>query len=483
FMYTPVNGDVITCTVFVPNASCLSNNPATSLPITITVNPLNPVDITVTPSQNNVCQGATVTFTATATPAGGTKHYQWTVNNLPVGTDLPTYSYIPLTGDVVKCEVNVSGLTCLTSNPKTSPPVTMIVNPNVATSVTISAAANPVCSGIPVTFTALPVNGGTPVYQWQVNGVNAGTGLSSYTYMPANGDVITCNMTTSLSCALPVNTNSNLISMSVIASPLVSYTRCTDTITSLNARPIKLKGGIPLGGIYSGPGVNAVTGVFTPSFAGIGNKTITYSYTNSGSCSDSRTRVIKVVNPSVSICGMPFIDIRDGKSYNTIQVGTQCWFAEDLNYGVEISETVHQRDNCINEKYTHHPSPVTGHSIYQWDELMDYTSTPGEKGLCPPGWHVPAEAEWQTLFSNYTNNAFAAAALKYSGFSGFNAQMTGIIPQLTPLHFYQYATIFWTSSSYGSNKAWAHGMNETDPSVSVYPSTRQNAFSVRCLKD
>jgi uncharacterized protein (TIGR02145 family) len=45
------------------------------------------------------------------------------------------------------------------------------------------------------------------------------------------------------------------------------------------------------------------------------------------------------------------------------------------------------------------------------------------------------------------------------------------------------ATFYWSSTSHGANKAWAHGMNDADPSVSAYPSFRNNAFSVRCLKD
>ena len=53
-----------------------------------------------------------------------------------------------------------------------------------------------------------------------------------------------------------------------------------------------LSGGAPGGGIYSGPGVSG--GMFTPSVAGVGNHTITYSYTNTNGCSSMATETITV---------------------------------------------------------------------------------------------------------------------------------------------------------------------------------------------
>jgi len=65
--------------------------------------------------------------------------------------------------------------------------------------VSISASKNPFCSGTVVTFTTSPVNGGSsPAYQWKVNGNNAGTNSSLYSYSPQNGDNISCVMTSNL---------------------------------------------------------------------------------------------------------------------------------------------------------------------------------------------------------------------------------------------------------------------------------------------
>ncbi|MFH1161600.1 MAG: FISUMP domain-containing protein [bacterium] len=122
-------------------------------------------------------------------------------------------------------------------------------------------------------------------------------------------------------------------------------------------------------------------------------------------------------------------------------------------------------------------------ALYQWDELMCYADAEHSQGLCPPGWHVPSESNWNMLFANWTNNAFAGAPLKYSGYSGFNALLAGAEFFNRSWNFDGFATFFWSSTSHGPWKAWAHGMNDYDYSVSYYPSYRSNAFSVRCVRD
>jgi uncharacterized protein (TIGR02145 family) len=114
---------------------------------------------------------------------------------------------------------------------------------------------------------------------------------------------------------------------------------------------------------------------------------------------------------------------------------------------------------------------------------MNYDITATPKGLCPPGWHVPTEMEWNTLFAQYTSNGFAGNSLKYTGYSGFNAYLYGAEFRNASWNFVDFATFFWSSTSRGPNKAWAHAMNLENPSVSLYPSSRANAFQVRCLKD
>jgi uncharacterized protein (TIGR02145 family) len=293
-------------------------------------------------------------------------------------------------------------------------------------------------------------------------------------------------MTSDLNCVTSNPASSAEIIMNGTLSPIVKFTSCFDTITTVNAKPIKLKGGIPLGGIYSGPGVNSLTGIFTPSAAGTGTKTITYTYTNVSSCSASKTIHIVVQATQAFTCDNNLTDIRDNKTYATIQIGSQCWMASNLNYGTTLVSTQDQRDNCLFEKYCYDNNPancITLGALYQWDEMMQYDNTPADQGFCPPGWHIPSENDWNTLFASYINNAFAGNPLKYSGYSGFNALLSGENYFNKSWNYQGLTAFFWSSTSHSPTQALAHGMNEVDPSVSIYPASRVNAFSVRCLRD
>lgn len=100
------------------------------------------------------------------------------------------------------------------------------------------------------------------------------------------------------------------------------------------------------------------------------------------------------------VCGTRFTDERDRKSYLTVQIGDQCWMAQNLNHGMSINSSASQTDNQIIEKYCYENDKgncdLYG-GIYQWDELMQYTTMESTKGVCPDGWHVPSDYEWKVL--------------------------------------------------------------------------------------
>ena len=269
----------------------------------------------------------------------------------------------------------------------------------------------------------------------------------------------------------------NHVIITVDPLPVVSLTPCWDVVTTTDAKPITLKGGIPKGGTYSGAGINA--GLFYPSIAGAGTFTVTYSYTNGFGCGGFASQTINVIAPAAFTCGNVLTDVRDNQQYPTVAIGSQCWTASNLMYGNTILSSQMQRDNCIPEKYCFNDNPLKCASyggLYQWDEMMQFDNTSAAQGFCPPGWHVPTENEWTALFNHYTSNGFAGSPLKFDGYSGFVAFLSGVRHENAGWDFPSFAIMFWSSTVHGTNKAWAHGMNTYNPSVSYYPSLKSNAF-------
>jgi hypothetical protein len=191
------------------------------------------VSIALTGGTNPTCTGNNLTFTATPTNGGTAPSYQWKVNGANVGTNSPTYSTTTLTnGQIVTC-VMTSNLAGVTNNPATSNAIAITVNSAVTPSVSIAitSGTNPSPSGASVTFTATPTNGGTPSYQWKVNGTNVGTNSPTYTTTTlTNGQVVSCVMTSSLSCASPTTATSNGITMTI--TTVITYCAASTTNTS-----------------------------------------------------------------------------------------------------------------------------------------------------------------------------------------------------------------------------------------------------------
>lgn len=272
--------------------------------------------------------------------------------------------------------------------------------------------------------------------------------------------------------------------------PAVTFVPCYNGVTSVEAQPFRLTGGLPLNGTWSGGTWvnNPSAGMFNPQAAPAGLVPVTYHYTNAAGCSDSATGQIMVYPATGAFtCGTdPWNDVRDGKNYRTVLIGTQCWLADNLDYGTQVPSTLVQTDNCTAEKYCYNNDAAncasTG-ALYQWDELMQYDRTPGSQGICPPGWHVPEATEWAALINFLGGNGLAGTPLKDPVTPGFNALTGGVLYQNNTWSFKGLATLFWTSTQAGSEKVVSRGMNNVDQSVSYYESLRANAFPLRCLKD
>jgi len=87
-----------------------------------------PARINIVESANDLCPGESSTFTATPFNGGSNPAYQWFVNGVRVGPNLPFYSYEPVDGDMVTCQL-ISSNVCSSNGIILSTPVKMLVSP------------------------------------------------------------------------------------------------------------------------------------------------------------------------------------------------------------------------------------------------------------------------------------------------------------------------------------------------------------------
>ncbi|MCX6234148.1 MAG: M6 family metalloprotease domain-containing protein [Bacteroidetes bacterium] len=245
----------------------------------------------------------------------------------------------------------------------------------------------------------------------------------------------------------------------------------------------------------------AQTGEFLSNISGLTKGTIyflrAYATNSVGTAYGNKVKFASLLSPDE--CGNTIT--YEGKTYNTIQIGIQCWFKENLNIGTQIDTKINQTNNGIIEKYCYNNletnCTVYG-GLYQWNEMMQYATTEEIQGICPTGWHIPSNTEWWNL-SNYLGSFFVVGGLlKETGFehwltpntgatnsSGFNAIPGGLYEKQYSLFTYltTYAH-FWSSSEYdtANAKGWYLQYNSNRISWSNFW-VKSYGFSVRCLKD
>jgi uncharacterized protein (TIGR02145 family) len=431
YSYTPDNNDLLTC-VMTSSLQCVSGSPATSNQITMTVNPLQNVSISIAASANPVCSGTSVTFTATPVNGGSSPAYIWFVNSVSIsGATGSTYSYAPVHGDLVTCHL-VSSVACPSVNPAVSNTITMTVNPNNPVSVSVSATSYAVVSGTSVTYTAAPVNGGTsPVYSWKKNGATVGSNSPAYSYTPANNDNIYCVMTSNLtSCVSGSPATSNTVNMIVYTTG----TACTPATVT-----------------YGGRTYNTVT---------IGTQCWLRENINTGTAlaatqSQTNNGIVEkyCYNNDTNMCN--------------VYGGLYQW-----------AEAVQYLNNASN---TSHWSPTPSGHI---------------QGICPPGWHMPKTSETTALTSYLGGVGVSGGKMKETGqvhwnspnssasnSSGYTALGSG----------YAYNGSFASQKTYGhnwnattgttANDAWYFGSGYNTSGTLTQQGLKITGYPVRCLRD
>jgi len=199
-------------------------------------------------------------------------------------------------------------------------------------------------------------------------------------------------------------------------------------------------------------------------------------------------------------CPGSITDSRDGKIYKTVQIGTQCWMAENLNVGILIESSQEQTNNGRIEKYCYDNNEANCNvygGLYQWNELMQYDTAEGAKGLCPDGWHIPTDAEWSTLTAYLGGEKVAGGKMKEartthwrspnkgaSNSSGFTALPGGICFSNGNFFVLTDAAYFWSSSKCSTAiAAWGKLLGYNRETVGRHDYGRIDSFSARCLRD
>ncbi len=289
---TLLSTDTITCTI-TSNALCALPQTAYSQPIVINVTPNVTPTIKIVSSDDTICAGTVVVFTATPTNGGVAPKYQWKLNGVNVGTSSTVYT--STTGlndkDNISCELT-SNLVCVTKSTAISNIKTMKVNNNLvpSVSVAVSPTAN-ICFGDKVVFTAAPTNGGIkPVYQWKINGINADTLTTRNTFTDStllDSSIVSCIITSKEGCLLNNNpfASSNPIIVRVNNKPIVDKITGTNNKLLCTNKTITVANNTPFG-IWSISPSSVATinqnGIITGLSAG--TATISYSVTSTKGC-------------------------------------------------------------------------------------------------------------------------------------------------------------------------------------------------------
>lgn len=209
-----------------------------------------------------------------------------------------------------------------------------------------------------------------------------------------------------------------------------------------------------------------------------------------------------------SPCGNNSMISYGGQNYLLVEIGNQCWFAENLN----VSDGNTDNLNCsLSSKDCYQDRDINCEklgSLYNWYNIMCGSTEEGAQGLCPDGWHIPTDDEVKELEmylgmseeeanSSHDRGTDEGDKLKDdvvwdgTNTSGFTAIPSG---------WYDYSeedfsglgtmsdivldTWFWTSTG-DTYEDWALTRHLDWESSRIYRGPRSflDKYSVRCLKD
>jgi uncharacterized protein (TIGR02145 family) len=214
----------------------------------------------------------------------------------------------------------------------------------------------------------------------------------------------------------------------------------------------------------------------------------------------------------------------EGNTYPTMIIGEQCWMAEDLRTtrypdGSEILQ-IRDRQQWATQPYNGKSfcyynfdtigDPGVYGALYTWSAAVNGSNTGSLdsipiQGVCPTGWHVPSDLEWQQLemFLGMPQDQAGLSGWRgtdegsrlkdlCSGLFGFayNPGIASGFRALPGSSVYEdggftnknYLSTFWSSTAINCG-AWSRKLEKDYTSISRGQGKCRNGFSVRCVKN
>ncbi len=204
----------------------------------------------------------------------------------------------------------------------------------------------------------------------------------------------------------------------------------------------------------------------------------------------------------------PVVKDHEGNLYRTVQIGSQCWMAENLRCTTSPSGHPWYNNPYFSasqpEYAAYYATPMDPrHGIlYNWTAAMDFPAFQNSakpvaqpvRGICPDGWHLPSNAEWDQLFSLLGGHRVAGEMMKapskmwdpyYSirrENSGFDAVPAGAFTE-NGHQGYGLQTYFWCSDNFSRNQAWCCILYDYKNDGYNYLDYKCYGHSVWCVKN
>ncbi len=211
-------------------------------------------------------------------------------------------------------------------------------------------------------------------------------------------------------------------------------------------------------------------------------------------------------------CGDPLE--YQGYDYETVQIGEQCWFAENLrneNYEngdvipsglsyIEWGNTTAgavavygEGSSSCNTSTPDGDACDEAWSLIEYGRLYNWYAVDDARGLCPSGWHVPTDGEWTVMTDVLGGESVAGGQMKstygwYGGgngtnSSGFSGLPGGLRNYLNGYFYFAGSSGYWWSSSPNGSSAWGRGLDYGNEVVARGSNGQSYGFSVRCVRD